>query len=65
MAVFSTVCHVLLYTTMFAFVFQMPHICPALSGQCKKLNHGSFAQLYTPHVWGLSAWLKPTGTLYL
>ena len=55
MAVFSTVCHVLLYT---AIVYQMPHIFPALRGQCKKLNHGTFARLNPRHVRGLGAWLK-------
>ena len=30
MAVFSTVCHVLLYTAIFAFVYQTPHILPTL-----------------------------------
>ena len=67
MAVFYTLCHVLLYTAIFAFVNQMPHIFPALRGQCKKLKHGTFARLYPPppHVRGLGAWLKPTGILYL
>ena len=45
MAGFSTVCHVLIYTTIFAFVYQLPHICPALRGQCKTLKHGTFARL--------------------
>ena len=62
MAVFSTVCHVLLYTGIFAFVY---HIFPALRGQCKKLKHGTFARLSPRHVTGLGAWLKPTGILYL
>ena len=31
MAIFSTVCLVLLYTSIFALVYQMPHIFPALS----------------------------------
>ena len=44
-AVFSTVCHVLLYTAIFAFVYQMPHIFPALRRQCKKLKHGTFPAL--------------------
>ena len=65
MAVFSTVCHVLLYTAIFAFVYQMPHVFPALRGQCKKLKYETFAQLYPRHVRGLGAWLKPTGILYL
>ena len=65
MAVFSTVCHVLLYTGIFAFVYQMPHIFPALRGQCKKLKPGTFARLNPRHVTGLGAWLKPTGILYL
>ena len=65
MAVFSTICHVLLYTAIFAFVYQMQHIFPALRGQCKKLKHGTFAQLYPHHVRGLGAWLKHTGILYL
>ena len=43
MAVFSTVRHVLLYTVISAFVYQMPHIFPALRGQCKKLKYGTFA----------------------
>ena len=47
MAVFATVCHVLLYTAIFAFVYQMLHIFPALREQCKKLKHGTFAG-YTP-----------------
>ena len=53
------------YTAIFAFVYQMPHIFPALRGQCKKLKHGTFARLYPGHVRGLGAWLKPTGILYL
>ena len=64
MAVFSTVCHVLLYTAIFAFVYQMLHIYPALRGQCKKLKHGTFARLYPHHVRGLGAWLKPAGIFY-
>ena len=64
MAVFSTVCHVLLYPDIFAFVYQMPHIFLALRGQCKKLKHGTFAWLYPRHVRGLGAWLKPTGIVY-
>ena len=63
MAVFSTVCHVLLYTAIFAFVYQMPHIFPALRGQCKMLKYGTFAKLYPRYVKGLAAWLKPTGIL--
>ena len=43
MAVFSTVCHVLLYTAIFAFVYQIPSIFPALRLQCIKLKHGLFA----------------------
>ena len=50
---------------MFAFVYQMPVISPTLRGRCKKLKHGTFAQLYLHHVRGLGVWLKPTGTLYL
>ena len=65
MAVFSTVCHVSLYTAIFAFVYQMPQIFPALRGQSKKLKHGTFARLYTLRVRGLCAWLEPTGILYL
>ena len=65
MAVFSTICHVLLYTTMFAFVYQMRHIFPALRGQCIKLKHDTFARLYPHHVRGLGAWSKHTGILYL
>ena len=48
MAVFSTFCHVLPYTAIFAFVYQMQHIFPALRGQCKKLKHGTFARLNPP-----------------
>ena len=65
MAVFSTVCHVLLYTAIFAFVYQMPHISPSLRGQCKKFKYGTFARLYPRHVRGLGTWLKLTGILYL
>ena len=65
MAVFSNVCHVLLCTAMFAFVYQMQHIFPALREQCKKLKHGTFAQFNPRHVMGLGAWLKLTGILYL
>ena len=65
MAVFSTVCHVLLNTTIFDLVYQMPHIIPKLRGQCKNIKHGTFARLYPHHVRGLGAWLKPTGILYL
>ena len=65
MAVFSTVCHVLLDTAIFAFVYLMPHIFPILRGQCKKLKHGTFAQLYPRHVRGLGAWFNLTGILYL
>ena len=65
MAVFSTVCHVLLYTAIFAFVYQMPHISPSLRGQCKKFKYGTFARLYPRHVRGLGMWLKLTGILYL
>ena len=56
-AVFSTVCHVLLYTAISAFVYQLPHIFPALRGQCKKLKHGTVAWLYPRLVRGLGAWL--------
>ena len=66
MAVIFTVCHVLLYTAIFAFVYQMQHNFPALRPrQCKKLKYGTFARLYHRHVRGLGAWLKPTGILYL
>ena len=65
MAVFSTICHVLLYTAMFVIVYQMPHISPTLRGHCKKLKHGTFARLDPRHVRGLDAWLKLSGTLYL
>ena len=65
MAVFSTVCHVLLYSAIFAFVYQMLHIFPALRGHRKKLEHGTFARLNPHHVRGLGAWLKQTGILYL
>ena len=65
MTVFSTVFHVLFYTAIFAFVYQMPHILPALRGQCKKLKHGAFSLLNPRRVRGLGAWLKPTGILYL
>ena len=65
MAVFSTICHVLLSTAIFAFVYQMQQIFPALRGQCKKLKHGTFARLYPHDVRGLCAWLKQTGILYL
>ena len=65
MAGFSNICHVLLYTAIFAFVYQMAHIFPALWGQYKKLKYGTFARLYPRHVRGLGAWLKPTGILYL
>ena len=41
----------------------MPHIFT--KGQCKKLKHGTFAQLYPRHVRGLGAWIKPNGILYL
>ena len=51
MAVFSTVCHLLLYTAIFAFVYQIPYIFPALRGQWKKLKHGTFADL-TPAMSG-------------
>ena len=61
MAVFSTVCRVLLYTAIFAFLYQIPSIFPVLRGQCIKLKHGLFARLYPRHVRGLGAWLKPTG----
>ena len=64
-SVFSTYCHVLLYTAIFAFVYQMPHIFPALRGQYKKLKHCTFCRLYPRHVRGLGVWLKPTGILYL
>ena len=64
MAVFSTVCHVLLYTSKFAFVYLMPHIFPVLRGQYKMLKHGTFAWLSPLHVRGFGAWLKPTGILY-
>ena len=43
----------------------MPHIFPALRGQCKKIKHGTFALLHPRHVRGFGAWLKPTGILYL
>ena len=61
MAVFSTVCHVLLYTAIFAFVYQMSHIFPALKGQCKKSKQGTFALFNPCHVRVLGVWLKPTG----
>ena len=64
MAVIATVCHVLLYTAIFAFVYQMSQIFPTLRGQYKKLKHGTFAWLYPRHVRGLGAWLKPNGILY-
>ena len=64
MEVFSTVCHALLYTAIFAFVYLMPHIFPTLRGRYKMLKHGTFARLYPCHVRGLGAWLKPTGMLY-
>ena len=64
-AVFYTVCHVLLYTAMFAFVYQMPYSSPAQRGQCKKLKHSMFSRLYPNNFSGLGAWLKLTGTLYL
>ena len=64
-AVFSTIYHVLLYTAIFAFVYQMLHVFPTLRGQCKKSKHGTFAQIYPCHVGGLGACLKPTGKLYL
>ena len=44
----TTVCHVLLYTAIFALVYQMPHIFPTLWGQCKKLKHVTFARLNPP-----------------
>ena len=65
MAVFSTVFHVLLYTAIFALVYQMPHIFPALMEQCKKLKHDTVARLNPHHVRGFDAWLKQTGILYL
>ena len=48
MAVFSTVCHVLLYTVTFAFLY--PHMLQALSKRCKRLKPGTFAQLYPLYV---------------
>ena len=65
MAVFSTVGHVLLYTAIFDFVYQMQHIFPTLRGQCKKLKHYTFARFNPHHVRVSGAWLKPTGILYL
>ena len=65
MAVFSTVCHVLLYTVIFAFVYIMPNIFRALRGQWKMLKHGTFARLSPSHVRGFGAWLNPTGILNL
>ena len=65
MAVFPTICHVLLYTAIFAFVYQMPHIFPALRDQCKNLKHGTFARLYPRHIRGLGVWLKPIGISHL
>ena len=51
---------VLLYTAIFALVYQLHHISPALRGQCKRSKHATFAGLYPRHVRGLGAWLKPT-----
>ena len=65
MAVFSTLCHVLLYTAIIAFVYLMLHIFPTLRGQCKMLKHDTFARLSPRLVKDLDAWLKPTGILYL
>ena len=65
MAVFSSVCHVLLYTAIFAIEYQMQHIFPAHRGQCKKLKHGTFARLNPRHVRELGMWLKLPGILYL
>ena len=64
MAVFSTICHIFLYTAIFAFISNAAHF-PSLRGQCKKLKHDTFAPLSARHVRGLGAWLKPTGILYL
>ena len=60
----TSVCHVLLCTAMFAFVYQLPHISPTLRGQFKKLKHVTFTRQYCSHVRGLGAWLNPTGTLH-
>ena len=57
-AVSSTVRHVLLYTAIFAFVYQMPPIFPALRGQCKKLIYSIFARLYPCHVRGIGCMVK-------
>ena len=65
MAVLSTLCHVLLYTAIFAFVYLMPHIFPTLRGQSKILKHDTFAWLSLSLVRDLGAWLKPTSNLYL
>ena len=44
---------------MFAFIYQIPYISPALRGQCKNLKHGTFAKLFFSHVKGLGeTWLK-------
>ena len=65
MAVFSTVCHVLLYTAIFAFV----HF-PPTKGTMQKVKIWYICSAIPPpppptHVRGLDAWLKPTGILYL
>ena len=48
MAVFSSVCHVLLCTAMYAFVYQMPHISLAPRGQCKKSCNMAYLLGYYP-----------------
>ena len=59
MAVFSTVCHVLLYTAIFAFAFVLYIKCrtfsPHLGDNAKSSKHGTFAGLYLRHVRGLGA----------
>ena len=65
MAVFSTVGHVLLYTAIYDFVYQMSHIFPALRGQCKKFKTWYICPVLTPPCGALGAWLNQTGILYL
>ena len=58
MAVFSTVCHGLLYTDILAFVFQIPHIFWATRGLCKKVKTWYICPAIPPPCQGIGCVVK-------